>query len=175
MQLVILALLLAALVGSLLAYRRWAINASLAECRRIGINTSRVRRELLTGRDQRIKLVYCLRSEVRLPREGQYTWKLLQRPGTYHSELPDGWHLEGLPTPLPSGIANALQAVAQEWNEGLIELEGTPTRLVAFWDELGGASEAQRVHRHLRLVADELARAAMTSNKPLQPTSGGNF
>jgi hypothetical protein len=39
----------------------------------------------------------------------------------------------------------------------LIELEGTPTELAAFWDEMGGASEAQRVYRYLRLVADALA------------------
>src|SRR5262245_22163516 len=82
-------------------YRRRARHVSLTEAQRRGMETTRVRRELISGREYRIEEAYWLRSEMVLPFEGRYTWKLLQRPGSYHPALPDGWYVEGLPNPLP--------------------------------------------------------------------------
>ena len=160
----------------LFLYRYRSRHAAIVAARRLGMKTTRARRELAAGGDGRLEPGYCLRSDVELRFKSPYNWRLLQRPGSYHPALDNDWQLDGLPTQLPQALAITLRAVTKEWRRGLMEIEGTERELSAFWNELGGASEAERVHRHVQLVADALAQSRFVLRpRPRDPAAASNY
>src|SRR5690348_3723540 len=145
------------MIGAMLWTARRTSRAGIAEANDLGLETSEVEREILSSLTHSVRRGRCLRSRLTLPdghAASMRPWRLLQRAGAKHPQLPSGWRVDGLPTPLPPVLRTAFVAVTEEWKERLFEAEGTATDVCAYWDGFHGAREARAVRDHLdRIVA----------------------
>jgi hypothetical protein len=75
-------------------------------------------------------------------------WLFLQRSITEGAQYPNGWLFQA-PQPRPQTLHHALEAIASEWDEELLEFEGTNSEVSAFWAEWGGAEQVAVIQRYL--------------------------
>ena len=154
------------LAGGALVYRGirgWSFSKSSGgghkaerkEALRVGITVSNVERDLpqFTRGNRSCRLVRgsCVRYSLLRHAEGtRSAWSLLQRTERDGAQLPNGYLLQG---EVSDALRRVLTKLATEFSEEYFEFEGTPTDVAAYWEEWGGASEVQHIHRVLQILA----------------------
>ena len=123
-----------------------------------GIRVEDVERDLpmfsRSGDFLRIERSQCVKYSVRrrLGAQPQH-WLFLQRSPEEGAQYANGWLFQASEPPPPT-LQQGLEAIAKEWDEELLELEGTDTEVAAFWEEWGGAEQVAVIRRYLASLAD---------------------
>lgn len=80
-------------------------------------------------------------------------WLFLQRSAKEGAQYPNGWLFQASQPP-PPVLHAALETIATEWDEELLELEGTNAEVSAYWAEWGGAEQVAVIWRFLTSLVD---------------------
>ena len=125
------------------------------EASRLGMTVSNVERGLpeFSRGNRSCELIRGLCARYSLPRSGESTragWSLLQRTKREGAQLPNYYLLQG---EVSDSLRQALTKVAEEFSEDYFEFEGTLTEVAVYWEEWGGASRVQDIHRILQSLA----------------------
>lgn len=96
----------------------------------------------------------CVKYSVkRRPGARPEHWLFLQRSDEEGAQYPNGWLFQASEPP-PPNLHRALEAIAMQWDEELLELEGTHAEVAAFWEEWGGAEQVAVIQRYLTSLAE---------------------
>lgn len=129
-----------------------------AEAERWGVRVGEVERAVpqmtRSGRLIRLEPYICVRYSIgRIGPAFGPTWAFLQRGDGTDDRFPNGWTFEGPPSVLRTPVGEALERIASDWTEELLELEADSNgELHAFWEEWGGAEQAARVIGYLEAI-----------------------
>lgn len=82
-----------------------------------------------------------------------FEWELFQRFDKSDRRVIDGWRLDVVGV-LPLSLDGALAEVRVQWTEEFLELEGSSRGIAAYWEEWGGAAQAERIHGILMALRD---------------------
>ena len=149
-----------AVIGVLLLWTWWKMRRDFAReatgtrvvALERGIDVSEVDRQVY-GKAYRQTTVRrhearCTRYALPVDRTGRPPWALLMRPQRdgIHGM---GWEFPDQASGLSDAHTSALHEIAASWDEGLLELEGEPGAIAAYWDESGGVDLASRVCGYL--------------------------
>ena len=137
-----------------------------AEAQRRGVRVGEVERAVpimtRSGRLAGLEPHNCVRYSIgRIGPAGGPAWAFLQREEATDDRFPHGWTFEGSPSALQAPLREALEWIASEWTEELLEFEAdSHGELHAFWEEWGGVEQAARVIGYLEAIRAADASAA---------------
>jgi hypothetical protein len=126
------------------------------EAARLGITAVELTRDIpLFSRDGE-RMIFspyaCVRYSLARRGKKDLKWTLVQRTKPLGANLPNDYLLEAS-GPLPAGLEEQLRKVAADYADELFEFEATPSEVVVYWSEWGGAEKVRRLHYHLERLA----------------------
>jgi hypothetical protein len=103
---------------------------------------------------ERVERLPCVKYSVKRRSGAQPEhWLFLQRSAKEGAQYPNGWLFQA-PQPPPPTLHRALEAIATEWDEEVLELEGTGSEVSAYWAGWGGAEQVAVIQRYLTSLAE---------------------